>query len=706
MEGLAGDLAYGIVNLRGRVERKRVEDALRRSDERKSVLNRIADIVLTTPDEEMFAEVLDVVLSVTRSPFGLFGYLSEDGALVLPSMTRGIWDRCGVDGKSFVFPPATWGASLWGRSIREGRVLRSVGPFGTPPGHVQVDTFMSVPILFGGATIGLISLANKEGGYSGEDEELSAQITAFLAPILNARLQRDRQERRRGEVDEALRRSEQKYRLLVAHASEGILIAKDGAIQYQNPKAEEMLGRTGSELAGIRFVDLVHPDDRRFVVELGFEGGAARTQPETEPFKMLDAEGRVLWVRLTCTAIPWEGSEGLLCFLRNVTEEVALEAQVQQAQRLEAVGRFAGGVAHDFNNVLLVINGYTDMALSSLHERDPVRRDLLEVKEAGQRAAALTRQFLALSRRQVLAVEVLDVNALIARVENMLRRLIGEDVELATVLAPDLWRIKADPGQLEQIILNLAANARDALPGGGRFMIETANVTLDDRQGGNRYGEAVGPQVMLTASDNGCGMDAQTMSRVFEPFFTTKEKGKGTGLGLAIVYGIVKQSGGSIRVQSEPGKGTTFNILFPRAEGEMISARPPPSEGARGEGETVLVVEDEDAARGLVVLFLRRGGYNVIPANSAGEALLLAEQHVGEIDVLLADVVLPHMDGRELAQRLRATNPELQVVLMSGYTGDVAGLDRLLEDSDRFIQKPFSAEALLARIRSALTHRR
>jgi signal transduction histidine kinase len=388
---------------------------------------------------------------------------------------------------------------------------------------------------------------------------------------------------------------------------------------------------------------------------------------------------------------------------RDVTRERLLEEQVRQSQKIEAVGRLAGGVAHDFNNLLTIITGYSQLALERLKPEDPVAAHIGEVKKAADRAASLTRQLLAFSRRQVLAPQILDLNTVVANMDKMLRRLIGEDIELETRLAPDLDRVKADPGQIEQVILNLAVNARDAMPRGGRLTIETTNFVLNENYAQAHFPIRPGNYVMLAVTDTGTGMSPETLEHIFEPFFTTKEQGKGTGLGLAMVYGIVKQSGGYIYVYSELEHGTSFKIYLPKAEvkGEAQEAGPAEGHAARGV-ETILVVEDEASVRDLVKGVLERQGYSVLEARDGLEALEVCERHSGPIDLTLTDVVMPQMSGKELAARLKEKYPEMKVIFMSGYTEDSAIRSRILEKSAAFVQKPFGPEALARRVREVL----
>jgi CheY-like chemotaxis protein len=371
---------------------------------------------------------------------------------------------------------------------------------------------------------------------------------------------------------------------------------------------------------------------------------------------------------------------------------------------MEAVGRLAGGVAHDFNNMLTIITGYSGLLLEHPGTIEPLRGYVDEIRNASGRAASLTRQLLAFSRQQVLAPRVLDLNAVISNIQKMLKRLIGEDIDLVTVLGESLWPIMADPGQLEQVLLNLAVNARDAMPEGGVVTIETTNVKMDTAAAQAHFPLKPGPYVLLTFSDTGIGMDAETQARIFEPFFTTKETGKGTGLGLATVYGIVKQSGGYIWVYSDVGKGTTFKIYLPRTEVELDDSDPGRSrvESQRGT-ETLLLVEDDDSVRELVRNVLRENGYRVLEASRGEEALELSELFAGRIDLLVTDVVMPGMNGRELARRLVNFRPQIKVLYISGYADNAVWYPGGLDAGGAFLQKPFSPEALARKVREALS---
>lgn len=392
-----------------------------------------------------------------------------------------------------------------------------------------------------------------------------------------------------------------------------------------------------------------------------------------------------------------------LALKEDITERKKLEEQFRQAQKMEAVGHLAGGIAHDFNNLLTVINGFSELLLAKLTKDDPMFKDLQQIKQAGLRAGALTRQLLAFSRKQILRPEVLDMNNLVMNMEKMLTRLITENIDLTTIYTPNLKRVKMDPGQLEQVLMNLVVNARDAMPDGGSLTIETSNLYLDDEYVFHHEGTPTGWYVLLDISDSGCGMDRETQKHIFEPFFTTKEKGKGTGLGLSTVYGIIKQSGGNIWVYSEPGIGTTFKIYLPALEqDEKKPGEPAEIERSLQGTETILVVEDENAVRELTRQTLKKYGYTVISAENSEAALDLLKKSLPDIQLILTDVIMPGMNGRALAQEAKKLQPNLKILFMSGYTDDAIVRHGVLEDGVDFIHKPFSTRSLTQKIREIL----
>jgi two-component system cell cycle sensor histidine kinase/response regulator CckA len=395
------------------------------------------------------------------------------------------------------------------------------------------------------------------------------------------------------------------------------------------------------------------------------------------------------------------GQECVIAIFRDITEQKNLEKQMRQTQKMEAVGQLSGGIAHDFNNLLGVIIGYSEILEQRLPPGDPLHKECLQIKKAGQSAASLTRQLLAFSRQQILEPRILDLNAIVLNVEKMLRRLIGEHIDLRTNLDKSLGCVKADQGQIEQVIINLAVNARDAMAHGGKLMIETTNIYLDEDYARRHPPQLPGTYVLLTVADTGVGMDAETQARIFEPFFTTKEIGKGTGLGLSTVYGVVRQSGGHIWVYSEPGQGTTFRIYLPIAGQAALAKQSPaaPAESLRG-SETILLVEDEEALRGLTRDLLEHSGYTVLEAELPDAATEIARNYGAPIHLLLTDMVMPGMNGKDLATKLASMRPEMKVVFMSGYTGFTH--EGLADPEIALLVKPFTRETLLRKVREAL----
>ncbi len=525
-----------------------------------------------------------------------------------------------------------------------------------------------------------------------------------LGPAVLRALDLNRARAEQARAQEQLRQSEARYRTLVDGVRDVIFaLAPDGTIASLNPAFETITGFPRDEWLGRPFEQLVHSDDLPLALEL--LSSVARGEPRpVNPFRIRTRKGDYRVGEFAATPQYREGQlAGILGICRDVTERLSLEQQLRQAQKMEAVGRLAGGVAHDFNNILTAITGYADLLLEDLGTTDRRRDDIAEIRKAAERAAGLTRQLLAFSRQQVMQVRVLDLNDVVADTQNMLGRLLGEDIALVTRLDPALGAVKADPGQLEQVIMNLAVNARDAMPGGGKLTIETANAELDDTYVREHFPARPGSYVMLAVSDTGTGMSDEVQSHLFEPFFTTKEKGKGTGLGLATVYGIVKQSGGYIWVYTEPGHGTTFKIYLPRVAGAPAQRASGPKASPVGAGtETVLLAEDEAAVRAVARHALERQGYTVLEASSGEAALDLAERHSGRIHLLLTDVIMPGMNGRALALRLSELRPDLRVVYMSGYTEEAITRHGVLEPGLTYVQKPFTPEGLARKVREVL----
>lgn len=501
--------------------------------------------------------------------------------------------------------------------------------------------------------------------------------------------------------EDALRESEEQFRAIFENSKDGVLLTvPDGSILAANPPACEMLGRTEEEVCMAGRAGVVDMSDTRLPSLLEER---ARTGM---------CHGELNFIRKDGTKFPVEissrvykdryGNPRTSMIFRDVTLQRKLESQLFVSQKMDAVGRLAGGVAHDFNNMLTAIIGYCDQALNRIDGETPLGRDIGEILKAAYRCANLTQQLLAFSRKQIMLPKVINLNDVVADMDNLLRRLVGENIRLESVQEKYLWNVKVDPGQIEQVIANLVINSRDAMPRGGKLTIETTNVELDDLYSQGHENVSPGSYVRLTVSDTGCGMDAGTMARIFEPFFTTKEKG--TGLGLATAYGIVKQSGGSIDVYSEPGLGTTIKVYIPRVSEEAVaisrqSAAPFEKPGG---SETILVVEDEELVRKLIQQTLVQYGYDVLDAGCGDEAIDVCSRRNATIHLLLTDVVLPDITGVELSKRLAVIRPAMKVIFMSGYTSVGILQEGLLESDVEFIQKPFTSESLARKIREVL----
>ena len=506
-------------------------------------------------------------------------------------------------------------------------------------------------------------------------------------------------------ADEALRQSENRFRAMVEKSTDAIsLVDAQGKVLYSSHAISPIFGYSLEERKGKNIFELVHPEDIGETRPLFKKLLQSPFTSVSTQIRYQHKDGTWRWIEALGTNLLEETSvKAVVINYRDISERRQLLEQLFQAQKMEAVGRLAGGVAHDFNNLLTAILGYSDMMLEKLPRNSLLRRYTSEIKKAGERAASLTRQLLAFSRLQVMAPQVLDLNAVISDMEKILRRVMGEDIILATVAGATHSRIKADPAQIEQVILNLAINARDAMPRGGDLTLRTSGVTVEEGFAAEGVRVQRGAYVALEVTDTGCGMDPETRARAFEPFFTTKEKGKGTGLGLSTVYGIVKQSGGYIWLDSDPGRGTTFRIYLPSvdeaagpAKYSETAARP------RHGNETILLVEDEGSVRDLLRRVLHSKGYEILEAKNGPEALEVCMNWRQPIHLTLTDIVMPQMNGRELAHRVGELHPETKVLYMTGYAGNRVGGTEVLDEDARFIQKPFSADALADKIRSVL----
>jgi two-component system cell cycle sensor histidine kinase/response regulator CckA len=650
VHGAAGKL----VGLRGTLQditwQKQDENALRLSEERYRVLfeRNLAGIVQTAPDGR--------ILDCNDAFAHMFGYASR--AELLGKQIQDLW----LD--------AAEREEFGARLIRK-RVIRNAE----------------------------LRLRHKDGQAVWVLENASVvRRSEGEEPIFEATLL-DITDRRRAE--EAL----VKLRQAVDASGEVVFMTDgEGTITSINPEFTRLYGYTEAEVVGkvtprILKSGTLRPEEYADFWSTILDKRVARGEIVNKT-----QDGRYVTVESSTNPILDEHGDitGFLAIQRDITGRKQLEEQFRQAQKMEAVGRLAGGVAHDFNNLLTIINGYAQLLLERSESTSSAHDQAIQILNAGERAAALTRQLLAFSRKQVLAPTILDLNRVLESMHGMLRRLIGEDVELVTIPRDSLGQVKADPGQVEQVIMNLVVNARDAMPRGGRLTIETGNVDLDESYARTHVNVTPGPYVMLAVSDTGCGMDAETITHIFEPFFTTKEQGKGTGLGLSTVYGIVKQTGGHVGVYSEPGQGTTIKVYLPRLD-RVIEPPAEKEEVTRLSGtETILVVEDEAGVRSLIQSVLDRHGYTVLIAGSPAEAAKLSEQRQGQIHLLLTDVVMPGFSGKELADHLAFARPDMKVLFISGYTADAIAHHGILDADTAFLQKPFTPNALLRKVRETI----
>ena len=538
---------------------------------------------------------------------------------------------------------------------------------------------------------------------------------AFVSSVMDRYLRGiAAQHERTRESEAALRRSEGRFRSL-AEATSQIIWTRNATGEFASPQEgwTAFTGQSYAEHRDWKWLDAIHPDDRDWTEGSWREAVASGTLHNAE-HRLRRQDGSYRWMAVRAapvrdadgTIAEWIGIEVDVTAKHEAEERIrSIESQLLQAQKLEAVGRLAGGIAHDFNNLLTVISGTTSLAQGRLPPNSPLAQDFADIEQAADRAAALTRQLLAFSRRQSLNPVVLEINGVVTRLEGLLRRTLGEDLELRMVLSEDAGRLRADPGQLEQVLMNLAVNARDAMPDGGTLTIETESMTIEGDYAATHLGVEPGPYVMVSVSDTGVGMDALTCARVFEPFFTTKAVDKGTGLGLSTVYGIVKQSGGSIFVYSEPGHGATFKIYLPRVAEPAAANEPkapttvvPDSRSL----EVILLAEDATDVRRFTARVLREAGYEVLEAESVEAGVAASAAHPSRIDLVLTDVMMPHGTGRNLVEQLRRIRPDIAVLFMSGYTDDTVLQRAVIEPGTAFIQKPFSPALLLTQVRAVL----
>jgi PAS domain S-box-containing protein len=681
-------------------------------------LRALINIGLELASERDGEHLLESVCLAARELFGAtyvtLGILHRANGTIDRVVTHGVssadWWKVGDDVSGIIRTVVT-----------ERRPVRGVNTDGRPGAlnlptlHPEIRHFLSAPIASPARVYGWLCLVANEGrAFTQEDEQLILALSGQVGRIYENGCFYAEAQKRAAELEfemaerekavNALREAEERMRFALQNADIGIwdINYATGVVKWSEI-LERQYGLLPGSFPGTfeAFIERVHPDDRAATtktIQAALQAGAEFTVQNRSVWP----DGTVRWLNGSGRALLGGNGEPVRAvgISIDVTERRTLEEQFRQAQKMEAVGRLAGGVAHDFNNVLSVILSYSEMLMQELKPIDPMWLDLNEIKLAGERATALTRQLLAFSRQQVIERAVIDLNDTLKGCHKMLQRLVREDVQLVTRLADDLGKCLCDAGQLEQVVMNLVVNACDAMPGGGRVTLETTNVEIDEDYGRTHFGMKPGPYVMLAVSDTGVGMDKATEARIFEPFFTTKAKGLGTGLGLSTVFGIVDQSGGSVRVYTEPGNGTTFKIYLPRTDQVSVAVVPSAPAGTLRGTETILLVEDEDQIRSVARGILQRHGYTVLEARNAGEALLTCEQYDQPIHLLLTDVVMPQMSGKQLADRLAPLRPDMKILFMSGYTD--GALDGQLQEGAGFLQKPLTPGSLTRKVRSIL----
>jgi two-component system cell cycle sensor histidine kinase/response regulator CckA len=680
-----------VANYRDVTERSRMES------ERRVIAEVIHALNQTSNLDELLARIHQALKKVLYAENCFIAlHDPEAGAFAFPFF---------VDRFDTAPPPQKIGRSCTAYVFRTGRAeLIPQAEFDclVESGEVELvgspsPAWLGVPLKTPTATIGVLVVQHyeQEDVYDNRDLEFLDSVGGTIALAI---------ERRRAE--DALRKSELTFRLLFAHNPIPTWVFDFDTLRFieVNESAEKQYGFTADEFRQMTVMGICAEENPQLVLRRMADSLARGGGRFAGNLKHRRKDGKVIETEVIAHELEYAGRRVCLVVARDITERHLLEQQLRQAQKMEAVGRLAGGVAHDFNNLLMVIKGHTELLLSSLAATPQASRKIEQIDRAADRAVSLTRQLLAFSRMQVLQPRVLNLNQIVVEMGKLLPRLIGEDIELVIHGQEDIGSIRADASQMEQIIMNLAVNARDAMPSGGRLLIETGNVDLDGHYNSAHPMVQPGRYVLLAVSDTGTGMDAETQAHIFEPFFTTKEQGKGTGLGLATVYGVVKQSGGWIWVYSELGKGTTFKIYLPRVDQpvEQTGASLKVAEIPRGT-ETILLAEDEQDVREVAREFLESGGYVVLEAGDGKEALRLAEQHAGAIDLLVTDMVMPGMTGRELAERLQSSRSVGRVVFMSGYTEQAAAQSQLQGGSSKLLTKPFSRAVILRTVRELLS---
>jgi len=680
-------------------DRKRIEDSLRLNEFRLASLLELSEMS-GKPEQELTNFALERAIVLTKSMIGYLAFLNADETvLTMYSWSRVAMQDCRLLEKPIDYPLTTCG--LWGEAVRRRKAVitndyQAPNPSkkGYPDGHIQIRRHTNIPLFDGDRIVLVAGVGNKEEPYEEDDVKQLTLMMDGMWKILKS-----------NRAEKALSESEERFKRLVQNTSDLIMVLNERGVQMSvSGPLQKILGYAEQELVGTSCFDLIHPDNLDFTVKTFAEIVMQANASRRLEFRCRHKNGTWVATEAVATNLLYDPIvKGIVVNLRDISERNKFQEQLQQAMKMEAVGRLAGGVAHDFNNLLTAITGNIELAKRGLPESCSLSPYLNEVSKAADSAASLTHQLLAFSRKQIIEPKVINLNALVKNIEQILARILGEDIELLTIPVPDLGSVKVDPGQFEQVLMNLAVNARDAMPHGGKLIIESSNIVLDEKYCSVHPQVTPGKFVLLVVSDTGQGMSQEVKKRLFEPFFTTKALGQGTGLGLATILGVIEQAGGSIEVYSEVGKGTTFKIYLPHTGDAPEKPAPDVSSPDLPAGsETILVVEDDAGVRKVALMILDELGYRLLHASDGPEAVSLAESHAEQIHLLMTDVVMPGMNGRELSTRLLKDRPDMKVLFTSGYTEDVIVHHGVIEADLNFISKPYHPRALARKIRSVL----
>jgi len=710
----SGNPSAFIIITKDITERKLMEKSLRVVNQALVTLSKCNQAVMQATDEyELFHDICRIIVEEGGYRMAWVGIAEQDKGKTVRPVAQAGFEEGYLDTVKITWADTERGRGPTGTAIRTGKpcIVRNIltDPDFTPWCEEATKrgftSCIALPIIVQGKIIGALNIhAGEPDAYDLDEAKLLMDMASNLAFGIDS-LRRSIEKKN---AEEKLKESEEKYRLVVENAINAIIVVQDGKLKYVNPRAIKDMGYSNDELTSKPFMEFVHPDDQIMVYENYIKAIRGETPSKINYFRVVDKNRNIKWVEHSSVIITWDDKPALLSFMTDITERKNSEEKLREseikfykAQKMEAVGRLIGGIAHDFNNLLTAIIGYSDYLFMQFKEDESVKSYISEIKMAGDRAASLIHQLLAFSKRQILKPKVININNIISDMENMIRRIIGEDITLITLLDGNLKNVKADQSQLEQVIMNLVVNARDAMPKGGKLTIKTANIELDEKNIQEHPVEVPGTYVMFSVSDTGVGMDRETKEHIFEPFFTTKEKG--TGLGLSTVYGIVKQSGGYIWVYSEKGRGAVFKIYLPSVAEITVTQEKETLLPVNLTGkETILLVEDDEIVRKLCNVTLSKYGYKIIETKSGEEAIDKLKKIGEPVDLIITDIVMPEMSGWELVTKLSIRRPKLKVLYMSGYAEDVISPHMILDENTPFLEKPFTPYELLKKVREVL----